>query len=315
MEKIIPIANIGKFADPFRTATGEPRAKVGLKDPKKLWFNVTSTCNLTCKNCSVDGAPDNDELSFIGVSDVQNYLNQIKERKWGVTEIGFTGGESFLNPNSIDLIRLALESGYTVLVLTNAMKPMMRPRVQSGLKNLHALFGNKLTLRISLDHYTAKYHDIERGDGSFNIALKGMRWLRDIGISMRVAGRSIVQEDELTARIGYNKLYMHNKLNIDAYDEVQTLILPEMDQEVDVPEITTSCWDTLGKSPKNLMCSDSRVVVKRKGSKQTVVVACTLLPYDKRFELGSTLEEAEQPVMLNHPYCSQFCVLGGGSCS
>jgi hypothetical protein len=57
------------------------------------------------------------------------------------------------------------------------------------------------------------------------------------------------------------------------------------------------------------------MVVKRKGADSPVVVPCTLLPYDQRFELGTTIAEATRPVSLNHPHCARFCVLGGGSCS
>ena len=46
-----------------------------------------------------------------------------------------------------------------------------------------------------------------------------------------------------------------------------------------------------------------------------VVLACTLLAYDPRFEMGTTLAEASAPVSLNHPFCSSFCVLGGAACS
>ena len=40
-----------------------------------------------------------------------------------------------------------------------------------------------------------------------------------------------------------------------------------------------------------------------------------LLPYDNAFELGRNLRDATGPVKLNHPFCAQFCVLGGASCS
>jgi hypothetical protein len=63
------------------------------------------------------------------------------------------------------------------------------------------------------------------------------------------------------------------------------------------------------------MCATTRMVVKRKGADRPSVVACTLLPYDPRFDLGSTLAEASRPVPLNHPHCARFCVLGGAACS
>jgi hypothetical protein len=88
-----------------------------------------------------------------------------------------------------------------------------------------------------------------------------------------------------------------------------------MDARVDIPVITSRCWDILGKSPADVMCSRSRMVVKRKGSDRPSVVACTLLPYEKDFELGSTLKDASRRVALNHPHCARFCVLGGASCT
>ena len=57
------------------------------------------------------------------------------------------------------------------------------------------------------------------------------------------------------------------------------------------------------------------MVVKRKGAEKPAVLACTLLPYEAEFELGTTLEDAEKAVALNHPHCAKFCVLGGASCS
>ena len=44
-------------------------------------------------------------------------------------------------------------------------------------------------------------------------------------------------------------------------------------------------------------------------------LACTLIAYDRRFELGKTLREAWRPVSLAHPHCASFCVLGGASCA
>ena len=110
-------------------------------------------------------------------------------------------------------------------------------------------------------------------------------------------------------------LFAREGFDIDAQNPGMTVLFPEMDTSVEVPEITTACWDILGKSPASVMCASSRMVVKRKGAQSPTVLACTLLPYDAQFELGSTLQEAEQPVSLNHPHCAKFCVLGGASCS
>lgn len=220
-----------------------------------------------------------------------------------------------MNPDIIAMTRAALARGYKVLILTNAMRPMMRPDRLAGLAALQSGFGARLTLRVSVDHYTEHRHDAERGTGSFAKTLTGMAWLRDAGIAMTVAGRIEWAESEAEARAGFAAFFDQHGFAIDAGDPGQTVLFPEMDESVEVPEITTACWGILNKSPDEVMCASSRMVVKRKGAAHPTVLACTLLPYSPEFELGRTLAEAEAEVYLNHPHCAKFCVLGGASCS
>lgn len=308
-------ANRGKFTDPEFTADGSRRATVALERPETLWFNTGSLCNITCANCYMASSPSNDALVYITAAEVAAYLDQLSERGWPVREIGFTGGEPFMNPDMIAMARDALERGYEVLILTNAMRPMMRPREQEGLAALIGDFGDRLTLRISLDHWSEDMHDAERGRGAFARSIEGMAWLRDHGARMAVAGRTTWNETEAQSRAGYAALYARHGFDIDAHDPAMTVLFPEMDETVEVPEITTACWDILGKRPGDVMCASSRMVVKRKGAARPAVLACTLLPYAPEFELGETLQEAERDVALNHPHCAKFCVLGGASCS
>ncbi len=304
-----------KFSDPFVTAKGEQRAKVALKNPETLWFNTGTLCNIECENCYILSSPTNDALVYLTADEVSDYLTQLQTRNWGVREIGFTGGEPFMNPAMPEITRRALKDGYDVLILTNAMQPMMRKRVRAALLELHADYHSKLTFRVSLDHWSADLHDKERGIGSFERTLEGMRWLRDHGFLMTVAGRTMWDETDAQSRAGFAALYARESFAIEAANPGQTVLFPEMDDTVDVPEITTECWGILNKSPTEVMCSNSRMVVKHKGAKTPSVAACTLLPYDAEFDLGSTLKDAEKPVHLNHPHCAKFCVLGGASCS
>jgi uncharacterized Fe-S cluster-containing radical SAM superfamily protein len=304
-----------KFRDPLVTAKGDERAVVALTNPETLWFNTGTLCNIECVNCYIASSPSNDRLVYITADEVSDYLDQLDDRNWGVREIAFTGGEPFMNPEMIEITRRSLARGYEVLILTNAMRPMMRKSMQSGLASLVAEYGDKLTLRISVDHWSAKHHDVERGAGAFEKTLTGMRWLRDAGIRMTVAGRTVWGESDAQSRAGYAALYARERFAILAKDSGQTVLFPEMDESVDVPEITTACWDILKITPTSVMCANSRMVVKRRGAEKPAVIACTLLPYEPEFELGKTLAEAETSVRLNHPHCAKFCVLGGASCS
>ncbi len=304
-----------KFKDPLITAKGEKRAQVFFKKLDTLWFNTGSLCNIECANCYIQSSPTADHFVYLTPDDMAPYLDEIEAMYDHPIEIAFTGGEPYLNPHAIRLSEMALERGHSLLVLTNAMKPLMRPRVQKGLLDLQSRFPQKMTLRVSMDHFSPEGHDQERGDGSFDIALKGMSWLTEHGFDLHIAGRAMFSESEAAAREGYAALIKQQGWNIDANNPAQTILFPEMDESVDVPEITVACWGILDVHPDSMMCSNSRMVVKRKGESQASVLACTLLWDDVQFETGKTLKESLGPVSLNHPHCAKFCVLGGASCS
>ncbi|HBZ44656.1 MAG TPA: radical SAM protein [Maritimibacter sp.] len=314
MAQRVPEANAGKFQNPAVTADGSPRARVALTHPETLWFNTGTLCNIACKGCYIESSPTNDRLAYLTAAEVSDYLAQISERGWPVREIGFTGGEPFMNPEFMAMLRDSLSAGYEALVLTNAMKPMLRPMQREALAQLIKGFGDKLTLRVSLDHWTAEGHDEIRGPDSFASTKQGLAFLRKHKARVTIAGRARWQETEAEARAGYKVLFEELGLATDPMNPGELVIFPEMDLSVEVPEITTACWGILDKHPDQMMCASSRMVVKRAGEKPSVV-SCTLLPYEQEFDLGRRLADAEGAVALNHPHCAKFCVLGGASCS
>lgn len=303
----------GKFVDPDFTATGDARAWVEPRQLETLWINTGSLCNLSCEHCYIESTPTNDRLAYISEVEVETLLDEIAAENFATEEIAFTGGEPFLNEELIPILRLCLQRGFKVLVLSNAMKTMTK--YSDALLELNNLYTGKLNLRISLDHYSEELHARERGKRSWKPAIAGLKWLSSQGFSFSVAGRTYWGEPEQAMREGYASLFLKQKINLDADDVSQLILFPEMDLAVDVPEITTACWEILQKNPAEIMCSNSRMVVKRKEDNHLSVMACTLLPYDQRFNMGKTLAEAWQPIKLNHPHCAKFCVLGGGSCS
>lgn len=300
-----------KFKDPHVTAKGETRATVSFKGMETLWLNTGSLCNIECANCYIESSPTADHFLYLTPDDVRPFLNELT----GPIEIGLTGGEPFLNRDIIELCEDILMRGHRLLILTNAMRPMMRPRVQDGLLDLQARFPDKITLRVSLDHFSDAGHDAERGQGAFAKSLIGLNWLSENGFTLNIAGRAAFAESESVARAGYRDLIVTHGWDINADDPAALMLFPEMDAEKDVPEITTACWDILSVSPDSLMCATSRMLVRRKGEDKPRLLACTLLWDDVQFDMGGTIAEATRPVSLNHPHCATFCVLGGASCS
>jgi MoaA/NifB/PqqE/SkfB family radical SAM enzyme len=313
MDQIAPRLDPAKFRNAAITAKGETRATVALKRLDTLWFNTGTLCNLTCASCYIESSPHNDRLAYLSLEEVREYLDEIARDGLPTRLIGFTGGEPFMNRDIIAMLDLVLSRGFDAIVLTNAMKPMRKLR--ESLLGLKDRFGDRLTIRVSLDHYRREIHEAERGRRSWPVTIEGLTWLARNGFCLDVAGRHFTAETDAELRDGYARLFAELGVPVDAHDPVRLMLFPEMNPGSDVPEITTACWGILHKSPDDVMCATARMVVKRKEAAAPMVLACTLVAYDKRFELGRTLAEASVAISLNHPYCASFCVLGGASCS
>jgi organic radical activating enzyme len=299
-----------KFNDPFITADGNKRAFIEAKKINTLWFNTGTLCNIECKNCYIESSPKNDRLIYLTFDEVKLFIDEAIDNNLKTKEIGFTGGEPFMNKDILKMVDYALEKKFKVLILSNAMKPMLNKK-EELLKLRHP----NLTIRVSIDHYNKTKHEEVRGKGTYEVMMKGLNWLSKNNFNFALATRLLWDESENNLRQNFQEFINTYQLNLDAYSNEQLVTFAEMDEKIDTPEITTDCWGILNKDPNDIMCSWSRMVVKKKGSKKPSVIACTLLPYDEEFDLGESLTNSLQKIYLNHKHCSKFCVLGGSSCS
>lgn len=286
--------------------------RVNLAALETLWINTGSVCNLSCAACFMESTPRNDALAYISAHEVGVLLDEIAREKLGTRTIGFTGGEPFLNRDLPAMLEDALARGHDALVLTNAMKPMRRH--ERALRALREKYGERLALRVSIDHYTREMHELERGPDSFSPALDGLAWLVREKFVAKVAGRLYSGEPEAIVRAGYARLFAGTGLPLDAFDGDHLVLFPEIDAGGASRRIGPDTLTRLGKSESDLMCAGSRMAIKRKGADTPAIVACTLLPYAPEFELGPTLAAARGPVELAHRHCATFCVFGGADC-
>ena len=299
-----------KFMDPITTADGSTRAFIEAKKIKTLWFNTGTLCNIECKNCYIESSPKNDRLVYITFEEVKLFIDEAIDKKLGTKEIGFTGGEPFMNKDVLKMIEYSLSKNFKVLVLSNAMKPMLNKR-----EDLLKINHQDLTIRVSIDHYQKEKHEEIRGKNTFDVMMEGLKWLNQNNFNYALATRLLWGEQEDQLRDNFNLFIDKYNLKLDAKSKEQLVTFAEMDEKVDTPEITTACWNLLGKNPDDIMCSSSRMVVKKKTSLKPSVIACTLLPYEDEFDLGQNLTDSLKKIYLNHKHCSKFCVLGGSSCS
>ena len=299
-----------KFKNQKVTADGSNRAFIEARNIKTLWFNTGTLCNIECRNCYIESSPKNDSLAYLTFEEVKSFIDEAIDKNLGTNEIGFTGGEPFMNKDIMKMIAYSLRKDLKVLVLSNAMKPMLNRS-----KELIKLNHSNLTIRVSIDHYEKEKHEEIRGKNTYDVMLQGLKWLNENNFNYTLATRLLWNEKEEDLRRNFGTFIKNNNLRLDTYSPKELVTFAEMDEKIDTPEITTSCWDILNKDPNDIMCSWSRMVVRKKNSKNPSVIACTLLPYADEFDLGETLTNSLQKIYLNHKHCSKFCVLGGSSCS
>lgn len=144
-----------------------------------LWFQVAGTvCNLACSHCFITCSPTNHSHAMMDLESVEAHLAEAESL--GVREYYFTGGEPFLNPEILDILRAALRQG-PCSVLTNGT--LITAKRAQDLKALGDGSRYSLEIRVSLDGLDRETNDKVRGQGSFDRILEAVRNLDAAGIN------------------------------------------------------------------------------------------------------------------------------------
>ncbi len=285
----------------------EPAPLQRLETLQTLWVNTGTLCNLACTQCFMESTPGNDSLAYFPLAAFHDILAAAPPE---LAEIGFTGGEPFMNPDIMPMLQAALAAGRRVLVLTNAMRPMQRHG--AALARLIAAYPRRLAIRVSLDHYLADRHEALRGKASFAPTLAGLKLLAGAGAQLTIAARTPWGETEAMTRAGFADLFADlftglfpsHAPPLDAANPDHLLLFPEIDAASPAAPVTAAALANAAPP----MCATARMVVHRKGETGHRIAPCTLLP-------DRALAAWDEPVRLDHPHCAQFCVHGGASCA
>lgn len=137
---------------------------------------VTGRCNLRCKHCNTSDTWALDkELSF---DEMIGILDQLKEEK--IFNLSVYGGEPFFFPRIHDLLAALNDYPMRVGILTNGT--LIDKKAVSSMKKMKFLSN----VQMSIDGSTAEVHDWQRGKGSFERSLAGIRLLQEEGIPLLI---------------------------------------------------------------------------------------------------------------------------------
>ena len=182
-EQRIPIRNLVDSSGDLWTHTrdGEPRGYIDAQGLKELWIHTGTACNLACPFCLEGSSPGDKRLQPMLLGDVQAYLDEALTL--GVEQFSFTGGEPFVIRDFVNILEYASRLR-PCFVLTNGTAPLLQ-RTHQLVPLRHSAY--PVRFRISLDYPDALRHDAGRGEGSFDEALQGIRWLTENGFEVSIA--------------------------------------------------------------------------------------------------------------------------------
>lgn len=141
-------------------------AEQGLISPVNLTWEVTQACNLRCRHCLSSSAhPAENELTTV---EAMNLIDQLYENR--VFQINFGGGEPFIRPDFMQIIKACHAKGIMTCISTNGTlltEELVEELSQSCM----------VAIQVSLDGATEVTSEAIRGRGTYNAAIKALKLL------------------------------------------------------------------------------------------------------------------------------------------
>lgn len=145
-----------------------------------LQVNLGYLCNQSCRHCHVDAGPNRKELMD---ADTMELVLEFIQRQ-GIRRLDLTGGAPELNPRFRDLVRRAAGLGVTVIDRCN-LTILCEP---DQLDLADFLAGQRVEVVASMPCYLQENVDRQRGKGSFQSSIEGLRQLNALGYGQPDSG-------------------------------------------------------------------------------------------------------------------------------
>ena len=145
-----------------------------------LQVNLGYRCNQSCVHCHVNAGPDRSEqMDSATVDLVLEFL-----RRHGIPGLDLTGGAPELNPNFRPLLEQAYTAGVQVMDRCNLT--VLEEPGQEGLAAF--LAAHRVEVVASLPCYLEENVERQRGKGSFDASIAGLRRLNALGYGREGSG-------------------------------------------------------------------------------------------------------------------------------
>lgn len=168
--------------------------------PVLAHLSITNKCNMACAYCSVRKIhhKNNAELDTEQWKEIISKLS-----KWGVFQIGFTGGEPTLRKDLPELVKFTKSKGCVCNLTTNGWflnEKLVDELVEAGITQC----------QISMDSHIKKTHETLRGKGSYFRVVKSIKLLQKKGVTVGID--CVVSKNNLSSLPKFIKWTAKNKI-------------------------------------------------------------------------------------------------------
>ena len=177
--------------------------------PGRVWFYSNYHCNLACTYCFTESSPTVAKRAM----DPEQILRLAAEAKaLGYTDFGITGGEPFLLPYMVDLLKELAALGPTIVISNGTVFGARR------FARATELAGHDVAIQISLDAAQPDLNDEMRGEENFNKVVDLVPRLVDAGVKVRIA--TTVEDGRLDAEQHNDLCALHRSWGITDDDHI-----------------------------------------------------------------------------------------------
>ncbi|MCS7220720.1 MAG: radical SAM protein [Anaerolineae bacterium] len=145
--------------------------------PRLIFWETTAGCNLQCIHCRRITVAAQLVPQDLTTEEALDLIDQIAAFARPIFIL--SGGEPLFRPDIFEIARYASDAGLTVALATNGtlINAATARRIrEAGIRRVS----------VSFDGPDASTHDLFRGDGAFEQALAGIRYLQEVGVPIQI---------------------------------------------------------------------------------------------------------------------------------
>ncbi|HKJ56779.1 MAG TPA: radical SAM protein [Nitriliruptoraceae bacterium] len=175
----------------------------------RLWFYSNYHCNLTCSYCFTESSPSTPPQA-LPPDQIIRLAHQAAEL--GYSQFGVTGGEPFILPYMVDVLKELAAIGSTVVISNGTLFNGQR------LARAVELADHDVAVQISLDAPDPIVNDEFRGRANFDKVATAIPTLTAAGVHVRIA--TSIEPDRLDLEQHARLCAMHTEWGVDEADHI-----------------------------------------------------------------------------------------------